>query len=160
MFVASQWHGILQGMSEQLRLAGVDPLIDPQQLLPAIVLTVDELLPVEFALDHKKVAVLGSSALVVQRFLNRKDIAAASAAGVKNDAKSNVVKGPWPEATASAPAPTMPSSVDPVAPVAPPHQPKIGPEELAAIKAAAERNAERFRTEIGLSDAMPEGEMY
>jgi hypothetical protein len=71
------WLGALEQAATALRSIGVDPLIDPQILKGAIVLTLDEVLPAEVALSPRALAVGGSSAILIQRFLRRDEIAKA-----------------------------------------------------------------------------------
>ena len=118
----------------------------------ALVLTVDQLLPPEFALTPQVVAGVGTSAIVLQRAIFAKQIKEAlareeSAADMKS--KIDALKAraaESPERVASAPPPP-PEVAPPVPPPVPLHVPIVAPpspDELiarAVAKAVAEAEA-------------------
>lgn len=73
--VADQWHGALKMLAEQIKASGVDPIVDPDKLYGAIVLTVDEIMPDHVRLSPRARALAGTTAIVVHRFVRRKEIA-------------------------------------------------------------------------------------
>ncbi len=73
---------VLHAMENEMRAVGVEPIVSVETLYGAWVLTLDDFLPANLELKPEHVALGGSSALLVQRFMNRKKIA-----GVK-EAKS------------------------------------------------------------------------
>jgi hypothetical protein len=75
--IAEQWRNVLSAMTQGMVAAGITPLVDPADLYPSIVLVVDEILPAHVELTPKMIAVGGTTALVVQRFVRRKEIAEA-----------------------------------------------------------------------------------
>lgn len=76
-FVADQWYGILRLMADQIKMSGADPIIDPDKLYGAIVLTLDEVIPDHVELTPRMLAAGGSTALIVQRFMRRKQVSEA-----------------------------------------------------------------------------------
>jgi hypothetical protein len=126
VYVAGLWHGALKQIKESLVEAEIEPIIDPDALVPAMVLVVDKILPPEFALTPEVVACGGSSALLVQRLLKRETIKRA------RDAKELASKRSRPVQLTSVPAEPEPESrreLQPIpptperAPVAPPVAP-------------------------------------
>lgn len=77
--IADGYVGLLQVLADQIKLAGVEPLVDPQMIRAAVVLTVDDLLPAHLQIEPHHEVALATSVLVFQRFAKRKDIAAAVA---------------------------------------------------------------------------------
>lgn len=73
--VADQWHGGLKVLADQIKASGVDPIVDPDRLYGAIILTVDEIMPDHVRLSPRARAVAGTTAIVVHRFIRRKEIA-------------------------------------------------------------------------------------
>lgn len=73
-FVAGQWLEILKALCDGMPDAGITPWIDPVALGPAIVLTLDQVLPKEVKLTPPMIAVGGSSALIIQRWVKNKPI--------------------------------------------------------------------------------------
>jgi hypothetical protein len=73
--IADAWCGVLQVLADQIRASGADPIVDPTMLRGAIVLTVDDLLPAHIQIEPQHMAAAGSTALLVQRFMRRKQIA-------------------------------------------------------------------------------------
>lgn len=77
LLLGGYWLGALTQMADALKGAGIDPVVKPETLGGAIVLTLDEILPDSMEVTPKVVAVGGSTALMVQRFVRRDDIAKA-----------------------------------------------------------------------------------
>jgi hypothetical protein len=77
--VAEQWRNILIALTQGMEAAGVKPLIDPNELYPSMVLVLDEVIPAHVELTPKVIALGGTTALIVQRFIRRKEIAEALA---------------------------------------------------------------------------------
>ncbi len=73
--IADMWCGALQAMADQMSEIGVKPIVDPESMRSSIVLVVDDVLPAHVELTPKHLAVGGTTALVVQRFMRRKEIA-------------------------------------------------------------------------------------
>lgn len=96
-------------MSDQLEAVGVKPLIAPDLLYGAMVLTLDQVLPPGVDLSPPQVAALGTTAITVQRFLHRRKIAAAIAAGAGMQPASS---SPAPVSTGAPSAPSSPSSTE------------------------------------------------
>lgn len=74
-YVADQWHGALRALADQIKASGVDPIVDPDKLYGAIILTVDEVMPAQVRLSPRARALAGTTAIVVHRFVRRKEIA-------------------------------------------------------------------------------------
>jgi hypothetical protein len=124
------WIGVLASSAAALRSIGVEPLIDPEMLRGPIVLTLDEILPREVALSPRALAVGGSSAILIQRFIRRDEIAAAETkashrARADEIRRANANSTPpappppivdLPVAPAPAPAPSQPEPTPPTAP--------------------------------------------
>ncbi len=68
------WLGVLVKMADEIRSCGADPFIDPQALGGAIVLALDDILPERLNVTPRVAAIGGSSAILAQRFLLRKQI--------------------------------------------------------------------------------------
>jgi hypothetical protein len=122
--LAKVWRGVLESLCDGMRSAGIEPKVDPAMLYPSIVLVVDELLPPHVELTPKMVAVGGTSVLLVQRFVNRKEIADvekrkrdADAMRARTEERRARAADPDPVASdadpAGAPAPSDPVPVDP-----------------------------------------------
>lgn len=77
--IGGYWQGILIAMADSMKEAGIDPIVDPVMLGGAIVLAVDELLPPDVQVSNKTLAIGGSTAIIVQRFIKRDAIAKAQA---------------------------------------------------------------------------------
>jgi hypothetical protein len=129
VFIAEQWLGILLAMESQIKESGGKPLIDVQSLGGAIVLTVDELLPTNVKLTPRMIALGGTTAITVQRFMRRKEIGAVEE--LKSDrakfdaarAKANAEREAREQAEASARA----TSAAPAAPTPTVELPVRGP---------------------------------
>lgn len=77
VYLGQVWHGVLVQWADALREVDVRPLIEPDELAGALVLTLDQVLPAEVELTPEMFAAVGSSALLAQRFFHREKIAAA-----------------------------------------------------------------------------------
>jgi hypothetical protein len=79
-FIAGQWISVLKAMSDDIKAAGISPLVDVEsaELRAVIVLTVDEFLPARVQVKTSHMAAFGTTALVGQRFWHRKAIAEAT----------------------------------------------------------------------------------
>ncbi len=75
--IADQVIGVLKLMADQIKMAGVDPILDPESLRACWVITIDQVLPERVRMTPQMKAVGGSTALLVQRFMKRKEIADA-----------------------------------------------------------------------------------
>lgn len=69
--IAGYWHQMLKSMADQIKTAGAEPWIDPDALMPSMVLTLDEVLPEDMQLTPRATALLGTTAITAQRFLLR-----------------------------------------------------------------------------------------
>ncbi len=78
LLIGGYWLGMLTQMADALKSAGIDPIVKPETLGGAIVLTLDEILPDTVEVTPKVMAVGGSTAILVQRFMRREDIAKAA----------------------------------------------------------------------------------
>jgi len=73
-FLANQWLNILNAMAAQIRASGAQPIVEPAMLYNAMVITLDDVLPANLEVKPEHMAVGGSTALLVQRFMRRKEI--------------------------------------------------------------------------------------
>jgi hypothetical protein len=101
-FLGAQWVGVLEAMCEQMRAVGVQPYIEPGQIRGAIVLTLDEILPDELVITPRIASTIGTSVIITQRFLARKEIAAhveamRAAGEVRQEYKSPFPQQPQPQ---------------------------------------------------------------
>jgi hypothetical protein len=112
--LADQWVNVLKLMAAQTKMAGVDPIIDPESLRNAIVLTLDNVLPDKVKVTPEMMAVGGSTAIVAQRFFRRKEIAEAIAVAEARHAHDEFRRKQGGRADEPAPEPPAPS--EPVAP--------------------------------------------
>ncbi len=116
VYIGSLWHGGLKQMEQAITEAGIKPVIDVDKLAGPIVLALDEILPPDFVVTPTMVAVGGSTALTMQRFLRRKEIAdkqaqAAFVASARDGKRAAESKPSVPTAPTSAPVP--PVAVEP-----------------------------------------------
>jgi hypothetical protein len=77
LFVASQWHAVNKFMADQIKLSGSKPIVDPDIIFNALVLTVDDYMPQELAIKPVHIAAFGTSALLVQRVIRHKKVGEA-----------------------------------------------------------------------------------
>lgn len=123
--IATQAIGILTLMSEQIRLSGAEPVIEPKLLFNAMVLTVDDVLPDDLTVKPQHIAVGGSIAIISHRFLRRKEIADAikkqSTAGKDEFGRKYSPPAPPPPPSQSPPPPPPPPApkVEPPKPTEP-----------------------------------------
>lgn len=127
--IATQAIGILTLMSEQIRLSGAEPVIEPKLLFNAMVLTVDDVLPDDLTVKPQHIAVGGSIAIISHRFLRRKEIADAikkqSTAG--KDEFGRKYSPPAQAPSAPPPVPPAPPPPPPAPPPPPPQATKVEP---------------------------------
>ncbi len=165
--VTDQYIGILAMLSEQIKLSGVDPVIDPEKLRGAVMLTADKLLPEKVEISPEMVVVGGTTALVVHRFMRRKEIAAAlekqqgrkdhqkwqeERARVKERNAEETSASPSPSASSSASsgAPSSPATSSPVASPSP-VSPSSSPAETSATS-VTDLVTERIKRERALAN--------
>lgn len=75
--LADKWLDGLRALDAQCVLAGLEPLTWLDQIKPALVLTVDRVLPERIKLTPEIKAAVATTTVVVRRFAKRKEIAAA-----------------------------------------------------------------------------------
>lgn len=90
-FIADQWSSILDALCEGMRDADIKPLIEPTYLRNAIILTVDEMLPQSVSLSPRRIAVIGTSTIVIQRFARGKAIAEARKEKTARDSQKSKI---------------------------------------------------------------------
>jgi hypothetical protein len=118
--IAQQWLNVLTLLTQSCTDAGIKPILDPQQLYGSIVLTVDDMLPAHIELKPQHVAVGGTTAIVVQRFLKRKEIAEHQAKTAERE-KHSAYKRAQEERAREPDSPSVDHAAAPVAtPAAPP----------------------------------------
>jgi hypothetical protein len=117
VYIGSLYHGVLKQMSDSLREADIDPIIDvnADSFHNAIVLAVDDLLPAEIVLTPTIVAVGGGSALTIQRFVKSKAIKDAQEKKKLGASASRPVQE-VAAARAEAPPPPPPPKPEPTPP--------------------------------------------
>lgn len=146
VYLASLIHGANKQMATALREVGIEPVIDPDKLASIYVLAMDDLLPPAFELTPAMMTVGSTSALTVQRFINRKKILDAKGGAPasrleeikRNSARETVVKS-------SAAKPF--TSTEPATPPPPPKPAESAPPPASAADELAKLRAERAATE-------------
>jgi hypothetical protein len=124
--LAEQWLAVMTALTQGMEAAGIKPLVDPQTIYPYVVLEIDAVLPAHVELTPRMMAVGGTTVLVVQRFVRRKEIADAMKTEAEREAMRARAAQRREQANAAAdnsPTPTGGSepvgSVEAVAPEAP-----------------------------------------
>lgn len=110
--IASQMLAALTAISDQIKMAGEVPLVDPQALWPHLVITVDDLLPERVRLKPSHIVVGATAVLVGQRIKHHRKIVAVY--------EGRAATGDTPAAT---PPPPPPQPPEPGADAAPPESP-------------------------------------
>ncbi len=75
--IGKPWLDLLTHIAKEMKDCGVDPIIDPEMLWGSIVLSIDQMLPTTVKLTPQIVAAGGSTAILAQRFIQRKTIKTA-----------------------------------------------------------------------------------
>jgi hypothetical protein len=123
LVIASQWRGILQFMSDQITLSGGTPMISVESIWPALVMTVDDVLPEKVAIKPAHIAAVGTTVLLTQRIARHKKVGEAIARG-ESMPTPQPVQRPAPEpVVAEQPSTEQPTQEPP--PVVPQPEPPI-----------------------------------
>lgn len=85
-FMTAQWEGAMVAMTSELEAIGVKPWIAVEDLKPAVYATFEQVIPKHFKASPPMVAAAGSTAITVQYYLSRKQIAEAKRAKNARDA--------------------------------------------------------------------------
>lgn len=103
LFVAGQYMQFLKWMEAQIVFSGGQPMIPPDEIFNALVITVDDYLPRDVTLKPAHVVVACTTSLVIQRVIRRKKIAEAF-----ENAKRDGVEPPRPPEPPPPPTPPPP----------------------------------------------------
>lgn len=116
LMIAGGWMQGLEMLCAKLREVQVEPFVEPKDLFPSIVLTLDDMLPASLELKPEHIAVGGSTALLVQAVMNRKALKSRMDADkATNDLKARTeARKAAASAKADAPRTAPPSSSEPV----------------------------------------------
>jgi hypothetical protein len=99
---------------------GVEPVFDPIHLHGSIVLALDEALPENLVMTPRISALVGTSAIVIQRFAVRGKI--KEAADAKDWESAKVKPAPFPSPPAAEPPVPSPAPAPATEPAVPPEQ--------------------------------------
>lgn len=77
LYIASLWHGGLVQISEALKEADIEPIVNVDKMRGVLVLATDELLPPEAVATPAMIAGAGTTALLAQRLIRAKEVKAA-----------------------------------------------------------------------------------
>lgn len=116
--IASQWLAILEWASEQIKMSGGTPMMDPKALFPAIVITVDDFLPERVSIKPQHIAAVGTTLIIGQRIARHKKIGEAIEARKREPVFQEPPPPPPPPPTPATPGPdrTEPVKPEPIIP--------------------------------------------
>lgn len=90
-FFTDKWVAGLKYLAAEIAASGAQPMVDPDVLRPAIMLTVDAYMPdIDIKPEHE--AAIGTSLLLGQRFARRKEIAAMKKQAAKETEQERFVR--------------------------------------------------------------------